>query len=430
MLLTDCAACYQIGAHSIRIEALLGQQRRRRFARVHELSADLRSSPLLFDPRTHRDLADVGNHAHLIHLLVQRIAAPVVHQTEALADAAGVVHLVLLEHRRRHGGKHLRQTERPQILRPHPVRIVAIRRQFVGIRPRAVDQALRSAQQPLLLQLIQRAQIPVGHASHQSMHQIRLIYDGVQRILHTHPHADRIPQRQIHIRAVGTHLQQSVEQFVGYGHPPIGLRLVVTDARLLDLPQIVHGQELVDELVTHDRVGWIGHRRILLDTDPKPGIVDHLVHPDERLDHHVHGEVLPLEQNLSQSDFVAPTLLICAAQGQLVAHLHLVPADLVYRHHGAVRLEPVELAPQLPLLLLHGQRGDLRHLRGQFPNDLPILRIQHDRSLLFSLYRDNLTRLDISLRLTGAIKTFSGLWSSSEYLFPAPLISGLPEPRG
>ena len=313
------------------------------------------------------------DHAHLVHLLVQRIAAAVVHQTEALTDAAGILHFKLLKHRRRHGGKHLCQAKHPQVFRPRSVRIIAGGGQLVGICSGAVNQTLRSAQQPLLLQLIQCAQVAVRHAPHQSVHQVRLIDDGVQRVFHAHPRADRIPQRQIRIRTFGTHLQQSVEEFVSQGYASVGLDLVMTDARYLDLLQVIHGPKLIDELVTHNRVGRIGHRGILLDADPEAGIVDRLVHPDKRLDHHIHREMPPLEQNLPKADFIAAALLIHAAQGQLVANLHLVPADLVYHHHRTIRSAPVEFAPQLPFLLLHGQRGDLGHLCGQLPNDLPVL---------------------------------------------------------
>src|SRR4030042_181699 len=50
------------------VEAASGQVRRIGLARVDVVSVNLRCAPVLVDPRAHRDLSQVRNLAHLLHL--------------------------------------------------------------------------------------------------------------------------------------------------------------------------------------------------------------------------------------------------------------------------------------------------------------------------------------------------------------------------
>ena len=59
-------------------------------------------------------------------------------------------------------------------------------------------------------------------------------------------------------------------------------------------------------------------------------------------------------------------------QRQFVVDVHLVPGDLVDHHHRPDRAQPVEGLPRGNGLLLHRQRGNLRHARGQFPHNCDI----------------------------------------------------------
>lgn len=75
----------------------------------------------------------------------------------------------------------------------------------------------------------------------------------------------------------------------------LGFGRVVADLGHLDLLEVFFGLELVELLVPDHRVGGMGDRDVFVDVDAKAGIVDGLGHPHKGFDHHVHGEMLPLE---------------------------------------------------------------------------------------------------------------------------------------
>ena len=240
-----------------------------------------------------------------------------------------------------------------------------------------MDEALGPAEQSLFLQLVQHAQVSVRHAAGHAVDEFRLFDEGIECALNAHPGADRIPQGQIGVQALGPHLQQAVKESVGYRQAAVRLCRVVADPRRADLLQVVLGLELVDVPVTHHVVGGIHHRGVFLNVDAESGVVDGLGRAHEGLHHHVHREVLPLVKRAPEIVFVAAALGVRAAQGQLIADVHLIPADLVDHHHGPCRFTCVQLAPQRPLLVLYRQRGDFRHATCQLPHGGHINLAQH-----------------------------------------------------
>ncbi len=54
-------------------------------------------------------------------------------------------------------------------------------------------QTLRPAKQPLFLQLVQQAQVSLGHVADKAVHIARFFHQREKRVLHAHPGADGIP---------------------------------------------------------------------------------------------------------------------------------------------------------------------------------------------------------------------------------------------
>ncbi len=169
---------------------------------------------------------------------------------------------------------------------------------------------------------------------------------------------------------------------------------VVSDLGCFYFLQVVQRLELVEVLVPDNVIFGIGHGNIFMNVDAKPGIGDRFWHPHERLHHHVNREVTPLEKCPAQKPLVVAAFQIIAAQRQLIAAGHLVPADLVDHHKRANGLESVEFAPQGAFLCLDGQGGDFGLRFCQPAQDLPILftDFRHRLPLLLTIIPSDLIR--------------------------------------
>ena len=347
------------------VEAVPGKKRRARLAGKDVVAADPFRAIHLVGPGAHGDLAHIRDQAHFVHLAVEGIAAPVVDEAEPGADAAGIVDLELLEHGRGHRGEHLRKPEHPDILCARLLGIVTGRGQLVRPGARAMDEALRLAEQPLLLQLVEHGQVPVGHAAHEAMHEIGPIHQGIQCPFDAHPHADGIPQGEIGVQPPRPHRKHTVEKLMRDRETARGLRRVVTDPWHPYLLDVGIRLELVVKTVTDNVVVGIRHRDLLVGLDAEARVVHRAGDAQERLDHHVHGEMPPLEQGATETFFIPSALRIRASEGELVIDRHLVPAHLVDHDHGARGVAGIEPAPQAARLLLCRPRGDIRRFRGQ-----------------------------------------------------------------
>jgi hypothetical protein len=92
-----------------------------------------------------------------------------------------------------------------------------------------------------------------------------------------------------------------------------------------------------------------------------------LVHLDKGLHHHIHREVFPLEKNAAKKRLITPAFLVFATEGQLAVYVHFAPADLIDSYHRALRIKPVQFAPEPALFFLHRKGRDFGNLRRQFP---------------------------------------------------------------
>ncbi len=157
-----------------------------------------------------------------------------------------------------------------------------------------MHQRLVMAEQSLFLQLIEHGQIAVHHPLRQRQHVFRSVNHGIQRPLHAHPGGNRVPYGQVRIDALLENRQCSIKQLVRRFEPARRFRRIVCDDRHLDLLQVGIGFEQVGIRMPDDAVGGIADGDFLLHRHGKAGIAHRLIHPDERLDDHIHRKVLPL----------------------------------------------------------------------------------------------------------------------------------------
>ncbi len=236
-----------------------------------------------------------------------------------------------------------------------------------------MDEALGLAEQRLRLELVEQAEEALGHAAGEPVHEVRPVDKREERALDAHPRADRVPQREVEVGPAGAHLEQAVEQLVGDAEPAPRLGLVVDRAGQAYLLEVGVLLELVVEPVADDVVRRVGDRDVLLDRDAEAQAADGERHANERLDHHVGGETLPLEEGTAQLLFPPLAIGVPAVQRELAVDVHLVPADLVDHDHGPLGREAVQASPEAPLLLLHRQGGGLGGLHGQLADDGAVL---------------------------------------------------------
>ena len=162
------------------------------------------------------------------------------------------------------------------------------------------------------------------------------------------------------------HGQHAVVELRELPVDPLGLRLIDRDLGHRDDIRVgVVG----DGSVVHPRAEDVVGRRGL-SGDAHPRLADHDGAVDDAGVDRVVAHVVPLVQRGPQAPLLPAGEVVLALQRDLAAGL--VPGAIVQHYHGPDRVQLVEPPPELRLLALHGQGGDLRQPLGQASDDANI----------------------------------------------------------
>ena len=231
--------------------------------------------------------------------------------------------------------------------------------------------------------LLQPADEGLGHAVHHLVDVVRAQDHVREHFVDAGQTHEKIPRGDARaLDADLRHRDDPVEDFARELETAVPRLLVERDLGHLDLVDIALVLDLDVEVTRHHRAGGVGPSHIDLLGQTEPRVAERRPHRDEGGDDHVAGHMIPLIDLSPQPPFHGLGNTAFAFQRQLVIDVHFVPRHLEQPHHGSFGLEPVELRPQSPVLLLCVRRGDLGLALAQPAEYVPVMR-RHHRSSSF-----------------------------------------------
>ena len=225
-----------------------------------------------------------------------------------------------------------------------------------------------------LLQLLQIPHMPVRELPDNRMDELRPVHHVIQHSLHAPEPRNLIPVGAVnggahHLRRkhLPQHLLDKLEILPR-------LLLIQRHHRRLYLLQILLRGKHVQILMGHDIVLLIGLYDILLNLYAQSGTGETLAHRIKRLRHHIHLEMLPLEQLAAEIFFHPPEKRVFADQGHLRVRCKLVPRNLINQNRGPqAGLQVIGIRHPLSALFVPLVRRNLPVFPGQFPHYVYIL---------------------------------------------------------
>ena len=302
-------------------------------------------------PRTARDLANIRHFAYDVEAVVQPVAAAVVDRAEMREQALHVRHLKLRRDLRGHRSKQLRHAEGPAIA-GSGVLPVAVRggqriREGVGavahvgidiVQPQTVD----------LCDLVERCR---REPLHYRVHHFRAVHQLDVAVFHPHPLGDEVPEPEVQDEALHPHGGNTVKHVLRERDDCRFSGAVNTDHRRFDLFHVFRGAELVDVALRHHAVRDVrAHQRFMFGVETVAGVADGAGEQYIRIQHHIHGQPLPLIYLRAQMPLHAAEIRVRHRAFEETVNVQLIPRHLIDRDHGLQHRAVVQRAPQLPLL--------------------------------------------------------------------------------